>query len=133
MQCLSPDAPTAHTSVEATAATLASVPDVTDAGTGTLLHVLPFVLVNRLVADRDAPFFESEGNAAYRADRIGWIRRLFDLSCAQYDQQGLDGDDLVGAFLQEFGRGLDGHTVGGASAAARSRAPGASVRETVAA
>lgn len=73
-------------------------------------HVVPFVLVNRLAQDRDAPFFDAEGNAAYRADRIGWIRRLFDLSCAQYDQQGLDADDPVATFFAEFGLGLDGVT-----------------------
>lgn len=71
-------------------------------------HVLPFVLANRLVADRDAPFFEAEGNAAFRADRIGWVRRLFDLSCAQYDQQGRDADDPVAAALAQLDRGLDG-------------------------
>ena len=73
-------------------------------------HVLPFVLVNRLLQDRDAPFFEVEGNAAYRADRVGWIRRLFDLSCAQYDQQGLDRDDPVAQLFAEFDAGLDGVT-----------------------
>lgn len=71
-------------------------------------HVLPFVLVNRLVQERDAPFFDADGNAAFRADRVGWIRRLFDLSCAQYDQQGGDRDDPVAALLSEFDRGLDG-------------------------
>jgi MoxR-like ATPase len=71
-------------------------------------HILPFVLVNRLVQDRDAPFFEAEGNAAYRADRVGWARRLFDLSCAQYDQQGLDADDPVAKLFAEFELGLDG-------------------------
>jgi MoxR-like ATPase len=71
-------------------------------------NVLPFVIVNRLVQDRDAPFFDTVGNAAYRADRIGWIRRLFDLSCAQYDQQGLDADDPVATFFAEFELGLDG-------------------------
>jgi MoxR-like ATPase len=73
-------------------------------------HVLPFVLVNRLVPDHDAPFFEADGNGAYRADRIGWIRQLFDLSCAQYDQQGLDHDDAVALLLDEAARGLDGVT-----------------------
>jgi MoxR-like ATPase len=73
-------------------------------------HVLPFVLVNRLVPDHDAPFFEADGNGAYRADRVGWIRRLFDLSCAQYDQQGLDLDDTVAALLEEAARGLEGVT-----------------------
>jgi MoxR-like ATPase len=73
-------------------------------------HVLPFVLVNRLAQDRDAPFFDAEGNAAYRADRIGWIRRLFDLSCAQFDRQGLDSDDPVATFFAEFEVGLEGVT-----------------------
>lgn len=73
-------------------------------------HILPFVLVNRLVQDRDAPFFEVAGNAAYRADRVGWIRRLFELSCAQYDQQGLDADDPVVDLFAEFELGLDGIT-----------------------
>lgn len=73
-------------------------------------HVLPFVLVNRLVADSDAPFFEVEGNAAYRSDRVGWIRQVFDLSCAQYDQQGLDGQDPVAALFAEFELGLDAVT-----------------------
>ncbi|MGQ0616336.1 MAG: AAA family ATPase, partial [Acidimicrobiia bacterium] len=71
-------------------------------------HVVPFVLADRLVADLDAPFFETLGNGAYRADRLGWVRHLFDLSCAQYDQQGLDGDDPVAASLAEFDTGLDG-------------------------
>lgn len=50
------------------------------------------------------------GNAAYRADRVGWIRRLFELSCAQYDQQGLDADDPVVDLFAEFELGLDGIT-----------------------
>ena len=81
-----------------------------EVGVEDVRHIVPFVLVNRLVADRDAPFFEAEGNAAYRADRIGWIRKLFDLSCAQYDQQGRDTDDPVAALFAEFGTGLDGVT-----------------------
>lgn len=71
-------------------------------------HVLPFVLVNRLIQDPDAPFFEAPGNGPYRADRVGWIRRLFELSCAQYDQQGLDADDPVAELFAEFQLGLDG-------------------------
>ena len=38
--------------------------------------------VDKLVADMDAPFFDVPGNAAYRTDRVGWLRKLFDLSCA---------------------------------------------------
>ncbi len=80
----------------------------TRVGVEDVRHVVPFVLVNRLIQDRDAPFFDAEGNAAYRADRIGWIRRLFDLSCAQYDQLGLDADDPVARFFAEFELGLEG-------------------------
>lgn len=71
-------------------------------------HVVGFVLHDRLVPDLDAPFFEAEGNAALRADRIGWIRTLFDLSCGDFDRQGLDGDDPVAAELARFEQGLDG-------------------------
>ena len=80
----------------------------TSVGVEDVRHVVPFVLVNRLVQDRDAAFFDAEGNAAYRADRIGWIRRLFDLSCAQYDLQGLDADDPAERFITEFDLGLEG-------------------------
>ncbi|AXV05246.1 ATPase associated with various cellular activities, AAA_3 [Euzebya pacifica] len=73
-------------------------------------HVLGFVLHDRLVPDLDAPFFEAEGNAALRADRVGWIRRLFDLSCADYDRQGRDTDDPVSTLLAEFDAGIDGLT-----------------------
>src|SRR5207244_7613905 len=55
-----------------------------------LRQILPFVLHDKLVMDRDSPFFEATGNAAFRIDRIGWLRRLFDLACAEYDRLNLD-------------------------------------------
>ena len=70
-----------------------------------LRQVLPFVLHDKLVPDLDAPFFEAAGNAAFRVDRVGWIRRLFDLSCAEYDRLDLDRDDPVAAMLAEFDTG----------------------------
>ena len=73
-----------------------------------LRQVLPFVLRDKLVPDLDAPFFEADGNQALRVDRIGWIRRLFDLSCADYDRLDLDRDDPVAAMLDEFNTGLNG-------------------------
>ena len=60
-------------------------------------QILPFVLHDKLVPDPDAPFFDAPGNAVYRTDRVGWLRRLFDLSCAEYDRLDLDRDDPVGA------------------------------------
>jgi MoxR-like ATPase len=73
-----------------------------------LRQVLPFVLCDKLQPDPDAPFFALPENAAYRTDRLGWLRRLFDLSCEEYDRLDLDNDDAVGALGEEFDRGLDG-------------------------
>ncbi|HEY0686876.1 MAG TPA: AAA family ATPase [Steroidobacter sp.] len=71
-------------------------------------QILPFVLHDKLIPDIDAPFFESAGNAMFRSDRVGWLRRLFDLSCAEYERLNLDQDDAVHALTQHFERGLDG-------------------------
>jgi len=73
-------------------------------------QILPFVLHDKLAADTDAPFFEAAGNAVFRTDRIGWLRRVFDLSCAEYDKLDLDRDDAVGALLADLRRGVDGVT-----------------------
>jgi len=77
-----------------------------------LRQVLPFVLHDKLVPDVEAPFFDVPENAACRTDRIGWLRRLFDLACADYDRLNLDRDDPVAVLGAEFGRGLDGVTEG---------------------
>ncbi|MGE0755437.1 MAG: AAA family ATPase [Pirellulaceae bacterium] len=73
-------------------------------------QVLPFVLHDKLVQDPDCPFFDSPENAPLRTDKIGWIRRLFDLACAEYERLGLDRDDPVGALSAEFDAGLEGLT-----------------------
>jgi MoxR-like ATPase len=71
-------------------------------------QVLPFVLQDKLVADTDAPFFEGAGNRTYRTDRVAWLRRLFDLACAEYDRLDLDRADPVAALDLEFRHGLEG-------------------------
>jgi MoxR-like ATPase len=38
------------------------------------------------------------------------LRRLFDLSCAEYDRLNLDKEDAVGELTASFERGLDGLT-----------------------
>jgi MoxR-like ATPase len=73
-----------------------------------LRQVLPFVLHDKLVQDPESPFFEAESNRLYRVDRISWVRRLFDLSCAEYDRLNLDRDDPVGTLEAEFDQGLEG-------------------------
>lgn len=73
-----------------------------------LRQVLPFVLHDKLAQNPDSPFFEAPGNAVLRVDKISWIRRLFDLSCQEYERLDLDREDPVADFSAEFERGLDG-------------------------
>ena len=75
-----------------------------------LRQIVPFVLHDKLQPDLDAPFFEAPGNAVLRVDRVSWIRRLWDLACAEYDKLNLDRDDPVAALEDEFARGLEGVT-----------------------
>ncbi len=70
-------------------------------------QMLPFVLHDKLAPNLDAPFFEADTNRPLRIDRVAWIRRLFDLASAEYDQLDLDRDDPVAAFEAEFEAGLD--------------------------
>jgi MoxR-like ATPase len=73
-------------------------------------QIVPFVLHDKLVPDPDASFFDAPGNAVFRVDRVGWVRRLFDLACAEYDRLDLDRDDPVSDLEVEFDLGLDGVT-----------------------
>lgn len=81
-----------------------------EVGLEDLRQILPFVLHDKLVPDHDSPFFEVPEHAVLRIDRIAWIRRLFDLSCAEYDRLDLDRDDPVAALDAELQRGLEGVT-----------------------
>jgi MoxR-like ATPase len=71
-------------------------------------QVLPFVLADKLVQDPEAPFFDAPGNGAYRMDKVGWLRRVFDLATAEFDRLNLDRDDLVSQLSEELRAGLDG-------------------------
>jgi MoxR-like ATPase len=44
----------------------------------------------------------------YRVDKVSWIRKLWDLSCAEYDRLGLDRNDPLLELEGDFERGLDG-------------------------
>jgi MoxR-like ATPase len=71
-------------------------------------QVLPFVLHDKLLPDLEAPFFNTPENAGYRTDRLSWLRRLFDLSCDEFNRLDLDRDDPVARLAEDFARGLDG-------------------------
>lgn len=73
-----------------------------------LRQTMPFVLHDKLVQETNSPFFELPENEVYRSDKIGWIRKLFDLSCKEFDRLNLDNDDPVKVLEQEFELGLEG-------------------------
>ena len=73
-----------------------------------LRQILPFVLHDKLQPDLEAPFFNVPENAGYRTDRLSWLRRLFDLSCDEFNRLDLDRSDPVGDLSTEFAQGLDG-------------------------
>ncbi|MDX2225936.1 MAG: MoxR family ATPase [Verrucomicrobiae bacterium] len=73
-----------------------------------LRQVLPFVLHDKLVPDLEAPFFNEPGHEVYRSDRVGWLRKVFDLSCRDYDRLNLDDEDPIRSLTGEFGEGLEG-------------------------
>ncbi len=71
-------------------------------------QLIPFVLHDKLIQDPDCPFFELEGNSALRIDKVGWIRKMFDMACAEYDRLQLDKEDPVQKLSEQFDQGLDG-------------------------
>ncbi len=73
-------------------------------------QVLPFVLHSKLNQNPDAEFLAATQNQMYRSDRIGWLRKLFDLSCAEYERLNLDREDPVRTLLTQISQGLDGLT-----------------------
>lgn len=71
-------------------------------------QIIPFVLHDKLAPNIESPFFEAAGNDVFRRDKVSWLRKLFDLSCAEYERLNLDRDDPVAALSVEFERGLEG-------------------------
>jgi MoxR-like ATPase len=71
-------------------------------------QTIPFVLHDKLTQNPDSPYFDRAGNETLRADKVGWLRNLFDESCREYERLDRDRDDPVAAFDAEFDRGLEG-------------------------
>ena len=40
-------------------------------------------------------------------DKVSWIRKLFEMSCSEFERLNLDKDDPVAAFSNEFELGLE--------------------------
>ena len=71
-------------------------------------QIMPFVFHEKLIQNPDSAFLEQPQNGVFRTDKIGWIRRLFDMACAEYDRLGMDKDDPVQEIGKQFAQGLDG-------------------------
>lgn len=71
-------------------------------------QIIPFVLHDKLKQHEESPFFEHNNNSVYRVDHISWLRRVFDLSCAEYDRLALDKNDEVKKLEDKFEEGLEG-------------------------
>ena len=71
-------------------------------------NLVPWVLHEKLVQNPTSPYFDQAENGILRLDRVAWIRKAFDLACAEYARLDLDNDDALGAMDDEFDRGLDG-------------------------
>lgn len=65
-------------------------------------QIIPFVLHDKLVQNLSSPFFEIPGNQIYKTDKISWIRKMFDLSCAEYDRLELDKKDVLTSIEHDF-------------------------------
>jgi hypothetical protein len=70
--------------------------------------IVPWILHEKLIQNPTSPFFDQAGGTVFRIDRIGWLRRAFDLACEEYVRLDLDRDDPVAGMDDEFERGLDG-------------------------
>jgi MoxR-like ATPase len=73
-----------------------------------LRQIIPFVLHDTLSPNLESPFFDEPKHEAYRIDRITWLRKLFDLSCEEFFKSGLQKNDPILQFEEEFNAGLEG-------------------------
>ena len=51
-------------------------------------QVVPWILHEKLAQNPTSPFFDQTGNGVYRLDRVGWIRKAFDLACEEFVRAG---------------------------------------------
>lgn len=75
-----------------------------------LRQIVPWILHEKLAQNMTSPFFDQSGCGVFRLDRIGWIRKAFDLACEEFVRLDLDHDDPVAEIDEVFDRGLDGVT-----------------------
>lgn len=81
-----------------------------EVGVDDLKNLVPWILHEKLVQNPTSPYFDQTGSAVYRLDRIAWLAKAFDLSCAEYARLDLDRGDLLVDLDDEMEKGLEGVT-----------------------
>ncbi|MCA9538664.1 MAG: AAA family ATPase [Myxococcales bacterium] len=71
-------------------------------------QVLPFVLHEKLSANRRGDFFTDDRHQIYLRDKVAWIRQMWDRAMAQYDRADREQNDAGRALLAELDAGLEG-------------------------
>lgn len=71
-------------------------------------QMIPWILHEKLQQNPTSPFFDQAGKEVFRLDRIAWLRKTFDLACAEFVRLNLDREDPVGELDDQFEMGLDG-------------------------
>jgi hypothetical protein len=73
-----------------------------------LRQVIPFALHEKITPNAAGDFFQVEAHRPLLSDKIAWIRRMFDLALATYDQLDRDRHDPSREMAEELDRGLEG-------------------------
>ncbi len=71
-------------------------------------QVLPYVLHEKLTANRRGDFFTDDRHRAYLHDKVAWIRQMWDRAMDAYDRADRDRVDPGRALLAELEAGLEG-------------------------
>lgn len=71
-------------------------------------QILPYVLHEKLTANRRGDFFTDDRHRPYLHDKVAWIRQMWDRSIDRYDRADRDRADPGRALLAELDAGLEG-------------------------
>ena len=70
--------------------------------------ILPLMLHDKLLPITDSAFFKEPQNETLQCDRVGWIRRMWDMANQDYEESGRDKRDPLEGMEHEFSLGLEG-------------------------
>ena len=71
-------------------------------------QILPYVLHEKLTANKRGDFFTDDRHRAYLHDKVAWIRQMWDRAMDRYDRADRDRHDPGRVLLAELEAGLEG-------------------------